>query len=167
MTDTQVLTFGQMMLAGTVGVTRRAAHTSRGWQQRFGAPPASNGGWEIDVMACQAEMAVALYLNLFWCASLNDFGQRDVGGLVEVRACSQEHYRLILHEDDPDDAPFVHVWAHSPEFTFKGWIFGRDGKRRDFWEDPAGGRPAFFVPNDQLRPMHELKEWVRAQRSDA
>ena len=112
-------------------------------------------------MSCGAEMAVAKYLNLYWSGALGDYKARDVGGMVEVRARSSMDWDLLVHPEDADDLPFVLVVPQPPIFVIRGWMFARDAKQSQFWSDPARGRAAFFVPVDKLRPMSELKDWVR------
>jgi len=153
------LGYGQLSMASHVAVMRRASNMLKQIAPKHGATN-GEGSWEIDINGCCAELAVARYLNLFWCGALNNFRARDVGGLVDVRSRSKHHYQLILHPDDPDDVPFVLVWAHPPDFELTGWLLAREGKQQEFWSDPAGGRPAFFVPKERLHPMAALREWV-------
>jgi hypothetical protein len=47
------------------------------------------------------------------------------------------------------------VTGLAPVFILRGWIWGREGKRDEWWTDPACGRPAFFVPQNALRPMRK------------
>lgn len=156
------LTAAQLIIAANVGAMRRASNCIKNIQPKHGCSN-GEGSWEIDIVACQAEMAVASYLNLFWDGAVNNFAARDVGGIVDVRSRSKRHYQLILHRDDPDNVPFVLVWGNPPNFELSGWLLARDGKKEEYWADPAGGRPAFFVPKEVLQPMTELREWVLAK----
>jgi hypothetical protein len=74
--------------------------------------------------------------------------------------------RLILHDHDKDDQPYVLVVGTAPRFELVGWCFGRDGKRPEYVHDPQGGRPAYFVPRAALSSMDALKNreagtWAR------
>jgi hypothetical protein len=160
------LTAAQLIIAANVGVMRRASNAVKQIQPRYGASNGA-GSWEMDIVACQAEFAVAKYCNLFWDGAVNNFSARDVGGLVDVRSRTKSHYQLILHPADPDNVPFVLVFGAPPIFELSGWLFARDGKIDKFWSDPAGGRPAFFVPKDVLRPMPELLQWLSTQSEAA
>lgn len=163
------LTFGQMAIASNVAVMRRARNALVGLTDKYATKgnlnrePQSDAqtlSWETDIVGCQAELAVASYLNLFWCGTLNEFSAKDVGGIVEVRSVRNEKRRLILHPDDGDDDPFVLVCANPPNFVLMGWIVAKQGKRQEFWQDPVGGRAAFFVPQDQLSAVHSLRDVV-------
>jgi hypothetical protein len=150
-----VLTAAEMLVALYVSGMRRVSNLKRGVKPKYGAPE-KFGAWEIDIMACQAEMAVAKHFNLYWAGTVNEWGSRDVGGLIEVRSCRESQHKLIVHPDDTDDAPFVLVYPDPPVMTLLGWMRGRDAKADRYWSDPAGGRPAFFVKQDDLHGMNEL-----------
>jgi hypothetical protein len=36
-----------------------------------------------------------------------------------------------------------------------------------YWADPAGGRPAYFIPKTELRDIYELMELLRTVESTA
>jgi len=38
-----------------------------------------------------------------------------------------------------------------------GYISSRDAMRPEWRKDPAGGRPAYFVPQQALSPLQNLK----------
>jgi len=150
------LTYAQISMAAHVAVMRLTSNMKAGRKPRNGASRI----WDMDVNGACGELATALWLNLFWCGALNNFEARDVGGLIDVRAGSKADYRLILHDDDPDDVPFVNAWVELPIVKLAGWAFAHEGKRREFWQDPLGFRPAYFMPNKLLHPMAELRQWV-------
>lgn len=80
---------------------------------------------------------------------------------IQVRTRSKSHYELIIHPDDLDGAKFFLVVPTIDPFTFNivGWFYGRDGKDNKYWQDPAGGRPAYFIPqwalHDSLTPKEK------------
>lgn len=164
MSDKRIkLNYHELVLASGVAVARRAANCINERRATHGAP---NGPWERDLFGCQAELAVAKYLNLFWSGTVGDFGAPDVGGVVEVRTVQDPARRLILHPDDRDDAPFVSVVADAPHFLLRGWIMGKAGKRMEWWSDPTNnGRAAFFVPTAALHPMPNLQLLVPQLRA--
>jgi hypothetical protein len=79
-------------------------------------------------------------------------------GNVQVRSTSGHRNCLILHKTDPDDKAFVLVTGTAPNFVLRGWIWGRDGKNEEYWRDPVGGRPAYFVPQSALLVMRKKGE---------
>lgn len=160
------LTWPEMYLASHAALMRRIGNMRRCIRGKYGAPE-DEGAWEPDFFSCQGEMATAKYLNLFWSGTVGLYGSVDVGGEsgVETRTRRKHWHQLILHPDDKDDRPHVLVSAHNPPtFQLVGWIYGGDGKLQKFWSDPAGGRPAFFVPQEELRPIDELKAIIGGPR---
>jgi hypothetical protein len=157
------LNAGEVATARLIANMRQEQNRAFGAVQKYGGP----GGEEADTIhvgGCLGEIAVAKYLNLFWGGSLGDYKARDVGGLVEVRNCMQAGRRLILHEEDKDERPFVNTFADAPFVTLYGWVFAREGKQKRFWKDPSGkNRWAFFV-DPPLHPMTALVDWVAMQR---
>lgn len=145
------LTSGEMMQAALVGVMRHVGNLKRGRQDAHGY---AGDGWAAHIEGACGELALAKALGLYWSGAL-EFRADDVGRL-QVRTRSRHDYDLIVHPEDPDDRPFVLVTGKAPDFRVGGWIMGRDAKRQAWWADPAGGRPAFFVRAEHLRPIEEL-----------
>ena len=103
------------------------------------------------------EACVAKWGGLWWSGSLGDYQADDVQKL-QVRTVDHPMKRLILHDDDKDDRPYVLVYANPPEFYIKGWIMGADGKDKKYWSDPQGtNRHAYFLPDDVLHDINELE----------
>jgi hypothetical protein len=154
------LTPSEMLLAYQVAAMRAVQNVKFNAQPKYGGPK-DVGAEEINVIGCRGEIAVAKALNLYWAGSIGNYGARDVGGLVEVRARRKDHHKLILHDEDADGLPFVlcHV-SMSTTVRIIGWCFTEEGKRAEYRQDPVGGRPAYFVPAEALRPLHELKRWT-------
>lgn len=156
------LSSAEMMVAANVATMRGVQNLKRRVAERHGSSMnISQGFIEPNVSSCMAEMAVAKALGLYWSGEIGNYKARDVGGLVDVRSSRRASNHLILHDDDPDDVPFVSVSVAEPEFTLHGWVLARDGKRKEFWRTDTG-RAAYFVPRSALRPMDELMEMVRA-----
>jgi hypothetical protein len=146
-----------MLTCGGITVQRIVANLKDGREGRYGAVN-GEGSFEYHWTGCLGEMAVAKHFNLFWAGALGNFDAADVGGIIQVRARGRSDGQLILHPKDNDAAPFVLALApHPPLILLCGWVYARDGKKPNFWKDPAGGRPAFFVPKDVLRPLEELE----------
>jgi hypothetical protein len=153
------LTWGELHLAGTVGLMRLVSNLKNGRKDRYGLEHADLGA-DLEWRGAIGELAVAKYWNRFWYGSIGNYGVRDVGD-AEVRTVTRPDHRLILHEGDRDNAPYVSVLVmreRLPHIALRGWINGIDGKQREFWSDPNTNRPAFFVPNDRLLPMEQLKQ---------
>jgi hypothetical protein len=148
------LTFGEMSMAAAIASLRYTCNVIKQRPHQYGQ---TDYRWPVDGLC--AEIAAARYLNLYWNGDVNNKKERDVGGLVDVRSC-EPGLRMILHPEDPDGTPFVLAWVDLPGVALMGWMLAREGKLPEFWEDPHGGRPAYFVPKHRLHDMAMLPEWV-------
>ena len=151
------LTWPEMMTAYHIASQRRIMNMKKGLAGKYGAPE-KDGSEELDIVSTRGEMAVAKALNLYWSGSVGDYGAVDVGGLVEVRTRTKSWHSLIIHPEDKDWAPYVLVDSSAtPSFRLVGWVFGREGKKEEYWSDPAKtGRHAYFVDQERLNPMSKL-----------
>lgn len=156
------LTWSEMMIAYQVAAQRRIMNMKKGLRGKFGAPE-GDGSEELDIISTRGEMAVAKGLNLYWSGSVGDYGAVDVGGLVEVRTRTKDWHSLIIHKEDKPESPYVLVDAsRQPDMRLVGWMYARDAMDEKFWSDPSGkNRPAYFVPQDALRPMDDLVSILR------
>jgi hypothetical protein len=113
--------------------------------------PTADSAWGLHIVGTLGEMAVAKMLGIYWP---EDFGRLDTHtgdvGPYQVRATLRTSGRLIVHDDDDDEAIFYLVTGMPPVLTVQGWLTGRDAKQRQFRTDPVGGRPAYFVPVPDL-----------------
>ena len=147
------LTWHEFFRAAQTGVTRQIQNLAKGRQDFNGAP--EERGWQFHIEGACGECAVARALNQYWSGNLGDLKADDVGAL-QVRTRRLHDYGLILHKKDPDDRIFVLVTGVAPELWVRGWLYAHEGKLEKWWSDPAGGRPAYFVPASALHPMHRL-----------
>jgi len=161
------LTWREVHLAGVVAVARSVDNLARGWKTDTHGLVLDGMGNDIHWLGTVGEMAVAKHLNRYWVTL--EPGTVDAG-VAEVRAVATAQRRLLLHPDDRDDLPFVKAVVDRtklPVVTLAGWILGRDGKQVKFWRDPTGaGRYAFFVDNDALQPMSDLRAWLEKHHSE-
>ena len=146
------LTAMEYMAAMNAGLMRSCNGYARGLKHAHGA--ASGDTEAMDITGAVGESLVAKFFNVWWCGGF-DIGGPDVAN-IQVRAHTTPGYRLILHPTDADAAIFVSVLVQRGRGRLVGWIRGEDGKRRDYWQDPNTGRPAFFVPNSALLPIGRL-----------
>jgi hypothetical protein len=152
------LTWSEVMQAAMVGVMRRVTDLRDKRQGAYGIP-SDAPVWDYDVEGCCGEMAAAKALGIYWSGAHGSLCVPDIGEGFQVRTrClrTRQSNNLILHPADKDSAVFILVLGTAPTYDVAGWIRGAEGKRQEFWSDPAGGRPAFFVPPNRLRSMDEL-----------
>lgn len=117
----------------------------------------------IDRQGALAEMAVAKALGRAWDGKFFEIDDwykwrevgNDVSGL-EIRSTKHRNGRLIIHPKDKDYAPFILVIANKDDFELKGWVYGFEGKREEWWQDVGYGRPCYYVPQDILRDIYTV-----------
>jgi len=148
-----LLTKQEVFMAAMCGVMRNFGSMFRGLKANHGY---SGDYWGIHIEGAAGEFAAAKALGVFWSPTVNSYKSADIAPNIQVRTRSKSDYDLIIREDDNPDHAYVLVVGQSPEFEVIGWIWGRDGKRPE-WIKTYGGRPpAWFVPQDKLRPLSEL-----------
>jgi hypothetical protein len=140
----------EMRVAAYAGAERQLLHIMQGTRDAYGY---DGDGWDVHCDGAIAEYVVAKALNRFWLpvAANHRTLEGDVGRL-QVRSTRLHAGSLILHHRDPDDAGYVLVIANPPTYRLAGWCYGHEGKRQHFWREDTG-RPAFFVPQGELRPV--------------
>lgn len=142
-----ILSSWEILLAAQAGIMRQVENLKKNRQPYYGA--GSENDWQLHIEGCLGELAVAKFLGLYWSGK-GELRLPDVG-IYDVRTGSKPHHRLILHPEDPDDRQFWLVTGANGHYTIRGWIFGRDGKQAQYWQDPTGQRPAYFIPHSALR----------------
>lgn len=153
------LTYAEILVAHLITGQRQTMNLKRAVASRYGAPE-GEAGRKLDALGVFGEMAVAKGLNLYWSGTVGDYGAIDVGGVVEVRTAHRATDSLIVHPDDKDAVPFVLVLGdQAPAMRLAGWLWGHEAKQERWWKQTE--RPAFFVPQDDLRSMDELVDLFR------
>jgi hypothetical protein len=155
---TITLTSSEMMIAAICGVMRQITNLRDGRRDAYGCQ--KDGAWQIHIEGACGEMAVARYLGVYYNGNIGNLRASDAGR-VQVRTRSRDNYDLIVHPEDNDNVPFVLVTGTAPTYILRGWLLGIDAKQKEYWIDPAGGRPAYFVPQHYLNPMDELLPCLR------
>lgn len=150
----------EVALAEAVGRARQAGALERGRPDRYGAEVIADPT-RTHVDAAGGELAAAIAYRLPWTGCyFRDLGASkpaDIGHGTEVRTRTQDWHNLIVHPEDEDGWCFVLVQGASPRYDVIGSIRGSAAKRREWWKDPAGGRPAFFVPQSALKLLEAAR----------
>lgn len=127
------------------GLNHANAH-QRTWLQRL----------EDEVVGTCGERAWHKYRGDYWDTAVNTFHhQPDAPGKIEVRTTLRPDGCLILRDNDPADRFYVLVTGQAPTLTIIGGITGHDGRRQEWLRAPNGDRPAWFIPQQALRPAPE------------
>jgi len=141
----------EILQSAVVGVMRQTENIKLGRVTNHGADP--KDAWGLHVAGALAEMALAKALGVYWSGA-HGFRSRDVLG-YEVRTTHHQNGRLIVHGDDDDEAKFALVVGRDGTYDIPGWVYGYVAKSDDYWDDPCGGRPAYFVPQDHLNEFEK------------
>ncbi len=140
------LTSAQMLIAAQVGVQRQVQNLSRNNQDVYGASKLA--GWQMHIEGAMGEFALAKHLGIFWDGK-GEWRMRDVGDF-DVRTRSKDYYDLIVHDGDEDDRFIYLLTGVNGRYKVHGGMYAREAKQEKYWKDPAGGRPAYFVPQRDL-----------------
>lgn len=166
-TPVVTLSVEDLLTAGLVGLRRRCSAIARNSAGVNGAR--KDNLWESDVVAAQAELAVAKYLNLAWYSS-SDPDAPDVGRMVEVRCFTREHDRLCFTKRDKPARPYVGVFCNPQaptRFVLAGWLWGREGMDVRFEKPKNNGAKIYFVDQELLRPIGQLVRYLTDARVEA
>jgi hypothetical protein len=136
--------------ARSCGELRYKRAERRKAKDHFGKP-----SLDSHILGAQGERAFSKWISEPWeCTTGRYGGASDVRG-CQIRAVSRTSLTLKVRDSDPGRIPCVSIVAHGNRFWIRGWAFARDAKKHPEWKDDPGGigAPAWFVPNDELRPM--------------
>lgn len=147
------LTHEEALEAARRGAARKLRALALGRRHRWGYDGTDN--WTAHIEAVGSEMAVAKLLGRYYVDTADPDYDGDVGARLQVRHTTRSTGRLIVHPTDPDDHFYVLVTGELPAYDIHGGMYARDCKREEWWTDPGTGRPAFFVPQDALRPLRQ------------
>jgi hypothetical protein len=152
-------------LAYFVGNTRHDEAVKQGRRDCHGLDTAEGKGRSMHILGACGELSLAKAMNVYWNGTVNTFKFGGDVGDVQVRTRSESWYDLLVRRDDKDEDRFVLVTGQFPVFNIKGWLFGRDAKREEWFQAHGGREKAYFVPKADLRPMWELYKAVTLENA--
>lgn len=126
----------------------------------------------IDKQGALAEMAVAKALGRAWDGKFFEISDwlkwrevgNDVSGL-EIRSTKHKNGRLIVHPKDKQFAKFVLVIAHDEsKYELKGWAYGLECQRPEYFADVGYGRPCYYAPREILRDIKTLPINIKVEK---
>tara|TARA_R110000787_G_scaffold123223_1_gene234169 strand:- start:699 stop:1181 length:483 start_codon:yes stop_codon:yes gene_type:complete len=146
------------MHVAVAGIMRRVSALNKSRGAQHGITP--DREWQADIEGLAGEYVLAKHLGKFWQPVVGrlDTDEGDVHGL-QVRTTAWKNGCLIVNKKDPDDDPFVLVTGDNSvgfNWYIRGWMYGRDAKKDEWWKAKQKDRYAYFVEQKHLRPMHEL-----------
>jgi len=154
----------EIQMAAFVGTQRTVQCLQKGINHRYGAKDTE--AWQRSIEGAMGECALAKHLDHFW--SKGTPGATDVGP-HDVRQTHDHSYSLIIHPTDDDNRRFYLVTGILGKYVVRGYLYGKDAKRQEWWRDPTGkNRFAYFVPQSALiddsiqitTPVTTVKDWL-------
>jgi hypothetical protein len=142
-----VLSATEMLMAASAGVCRQVHNARSDKPTTYGSGHLHD--WQYHCEGALGECALAKFLNVYWPGK-GDMRDADVGEM-DVRTRSEHWYDMVLHDEDPDDRIYWLLTGINGKYKVHGWMWAGDGKKDEYWSDPAKqGRHAYFVPQSKL-----------------
>jgi hypothetical protein len=116
--------------------------------------------FEKDIQGAAAELAYCKFRGKFWPGGVGTYKDPDAGLVTQVRSTTLEDGSLIVRSNDDPNHIYVLVIGSLPKFRVAGWIKGQDARRSEYFRNPNGRDPAWFVPIRALNqfPAQKPKE---------
>lgn len=143
--------------AAYVGFVRGIESLNRGLHDRGGF---TGNSWEINVRGSVGELVAARVLEVPW-ACKGIFMEPDTTCGVEVRTTARLNWKLKIYREADDNTPYMLVAGGPLDWVVQGWIMAGDGKLKMFWDTPQGRDGAYFVDQEFLRPISELRRIIQ------
>ena len=140
------------------GMRRQAVNEAKRLRGRNGGASFGSKALDIHLLGAAGEMAVASYLDMkheLYKETEAKRGSDDLPG-IDIKTRSKHSYDLIVQKQENPDKKFVLVTIENQQTLLHGWCYGRQAMDVRYWADPARGRPAFFMPKENLHPMGTL-----------
>tara|TARA_R110000868_G_scaffold391223_1_gene661161 strand:+ start:246 stop:731 length:486 start_codon:yes stop_codon:yes gene_type:complete len=140
------------------GMRRQAVNEAKRLRGRNGGASFGSKALDIHLLGAAGEMAVASYLGMkheLYKEVEAKRGSDDLPG-IDIKTRSKHSYDLIVQTQENPDKKFVLVTIENQQTLLHGWCYGRQAMDVRYWADPARGRPAFFMPKENLHPMETL-----------
>ena len=118
------------------------------------------------LLGAAGEMAVAVMLGMetqLYQETEAKRGSADLPPNIDIKTRSKHYYDLIVQLDESPDKILVLVTIENRITLIHGWIKAADAMKEQWKKDPAGGRPAYFVPKTELQSLSTLKQCSNAQ----
>lgn len=154
------LTDEQFAMAEAEANRRQQYNEQKRYKGRNRAPETGERALQMHRLGCIGEVAVAYYLELedyLFRDGAPLSGSADLPGKIEVKTRSNHRYELLVQLDDSPGKVFVLVTHAEGTTRIVGWILGRHAMRKEWIREFVRGRPCYAVPQNQLRPIEELK----------
>ena len=157
--------------ADAVARARRLAAIERGRVGRNNAPMENVAATKLDIVGARAEIVGKFYLDpVEWHALADEVDNLpDLDDFIDVKGRQGRNDDVIIQAGSEDQWAYLAVYIDKhPWCELHGWAWGYELKQQQWWRDPTGCRPAFFVPKTAkiFRPMSELYNELRKRQGE-
>lgn len=150
------------------GIEMRKASLAARHKDHYGYAPDDAKAIRVQALGALCERAVCRYFGWDVELSINVFGVADLPGDIQVRLIGAEHYGLRVY---PNDDPLWRVvgvvipkGCERKPYRLPGWIDACEALSRPEWSiAPCGRPPMIAVPQEHLRPLSELRGFLRVE----
>lgn len=139
---------------------RQLVNQKKGLKGRNGGPADGDKALFFHKLGAAGELAVADYLQLrefLYQETEAKRGSSDLPPNIDIKTRSCHRYDLICQLDEKPGKTLVLVTIQNKITLLHGWIKSEDAMKEQWKKDPAGGRPAYFVPQSALLPLIDLR----------
>ncbi len=165
---TFAFTPGQRQRARAEAFRRQSLNEQQGKKGRNNGAEKGELALRHHLLGAAGEMAVAVILGMedqLYQETEAQRGSFDLPPNIDVKTRSRHYYDLIVQLDESPDKILVLVTIENRITLIHGWIKAADAMKEQWKKDPAGGRPAYFVPKTELQSLSTLKQCLNAQTS--
>lgn len=141
------------------GIRRQQSNDILQLLGRNGGPSTGDKALFYHKIGAAGEMAVASFLGLKDHLFKDQHPSRDSCDLpynIDVKTRARHDYDLIVQFDDRPEKIYWLVTIQHKEIRIQGWIPREECLKDEYIKDPAGGRRAYFVPQEKLYSPHSF-----------
>ena len=140
------LSMAEIQIASMVGIQRQIEDIKNKKQSFKGESQAS--AWQRHIEGSLSECALAKHFNVYW--SKRPYPLPDVYE-YEVRSTPYMSGVMPIIPEDSDDRKYFLLTGINGSYIIRGWLYGKDCKRQEWWRELQPGRPpCFCVPQSAL-----------------
>jgi hypothetical protein len=148
------LTKSEVFTAAMVGLQRQCSSLFKKSKNRFEIEKEKE--WGIHIIGAMGEAAAARGLGMYWPMSVDTYKDPDILPNIQVRTRTKDDGDLIVRDDDDDNEIFVLVTGTGPKFMLRGYVTGKEAKKKEWLKSPNGWKAAYFVPQSKLKSIEDL-----------
>ena len=138
---------------------RQTVNTALGLKGRNNGPAHGDAALRLHLIGAAGEMAVAALLDMEHFLYQETMAKRHSADLppnIDVKTRARHYYDLVVQLDERPGKIFVLVTIENRQTFVHGWIKSEDAMQKQWKQEYVKGRPAFFVPKNQLLPLSLL-----------